>query len=231
MGVLDQSTWEQWVPPHLRGPLKDLLGMGEVAFEGTENLLGAIQRDPAGVNKSIGDAIVGGIQSVASDPVDAAKNAYNNAVGTFDRAINNTVDDYLGRLGVSSDNAKPEDLKKARKMRHTDLLSVFATAIPGSKSLKAGAKAVASSIPKNRNLGSQAASSYMIGQTLQSPSGYKGASGKPSEVAMPGGEKFEARPISQIEKAAKSYMQSRGMDVSGFSKYPEFSEERANGPV
>jgi len=44
---------------------------------------------------------------------------------------------------------------------------------------------------------------------------------------MPSGESYDARPVSQIEEAAKSYMKSQNMDVSGFSEYPAFSEQRA----
>jgi hypothetical protein len=67
----------------------------------------------------------------------------------------------------------------------------------------------------------------MIGQKLQDVEGYKGAIGKPSKVKMPSGESYDARPVSQIEEAAKSYMKAQNMDVSGFSEYPAFSEERA----
>ena len=77
------------------------------------------------------------------------------------------------------------------------------------------------------SIGEQAAQTYMVGQRLSAPSSYKSVAGKPSTVEMPSGEKFEARPISEIENAARKYMADRGMDTKGFDSYPPFSEERA----
>lgn len=85
---------------------------------------------------------------------------------------------------------------------------------------------VASSASR-RSIGERAAQTYMVGQRLSAPSSYRSVAGKPSTVEMPSGEKFEARPISEIENAARKYMADRGMDTKGFDSYPPFSEERA----
>ena len=219
--------YRQYVPPGLRGPLDDLMGMGKVVGQGGYDLLSAIQQDPRAVNQAIGDSMVGGIQGAVTDPIGTVKGMYEETTTTAKNALTKSAADYLREMfGVEPKDAKPEMITASNDARSADQAALLATLIPGTKALKAGAKAAASIASKPR-IGSQAASAYMIGQALEAPSGFKGPSGKPSTVKMPSGEEFDARPISQIEQAAKSYMQSRNMDVSGFSEYPPFSEGRA----
>ncbi len=78
-----------------------------------------------------------------------------------------------------------------------------------------------------QSVGEAAARTYQVGQFLQKPDGYKGVAGKPDVVSIPNEGKFAAMPIGPIEEAAISYMKKRGMDTSGFTEYPPFSEERA----
>ena len=53
--------YRQYVPPGLRGPLDDLMGMGKVVGRGGYDLLRAFQQDPAAVNQAVGDSMVGGL--------------------------------------------------------------------------------------------------------------------------------------------------------------------------
>lgn len=76
------------------------------------------------------------------------------------------------------------------------------------------------------SLGEAAAKSYMLGGKLTPQSGYSGASGKPSTVGMPDGQRYDAMPINAIERSARDYMRSVGMDSRAFDEFPEFSEER-----
>lgn len=76
-------------------------------------------------------------------------------------------------------------------------------------------------------LGQAAADTYRVGQRLVAPSGYSAPLGRPSTVRLPGNEQFEARPISEIEQATIDYLNSRGMDASPMTQYPQFSEDRA----
>ena len=219
------AGYEQYIPPGLRGPLKDLFGMARVTGEGGAGILRAVQKDPLAVNQAIGESMIGGIRSMATDPVGTVRGVVSDTAGTVQRALTNTAVDYLPE-GVTLANATPDQIKVANDARYADLASTAAMAIPGAKALRTGAKAAASSLG-GRSLGNQAASAYMIGQKLENVEGYKGATGKPSKVKMPSGESYDARPVSQIEEAAKSYMKSQNMDVSGFSEYPAFSEQRA----
>ena len=219
------AGYEQYIPPGLRGPLRDIFGMARVTGEGAAGLLGAVQQDPLAVNQAIGESMIGGIRSMATDPVGTVRGVVSDTAGTVQRALTNTAADYLPE-GVTLATATPDQFKAANDARYADLASTAAMAIPGAKALRTGAKAAASSLG-GRSLGNQAASAYMIGQKLEDVEGYKGATGKPSKVKMPSGESYDARPVSQIEEAAKSYMKSQNMDVSGFSEYPPFSEQRA----
>ena len=76
------------------------------------------------------------------------------------------------------------------------------------------------------SVGEAAAKSYMLGGKLTPESNYSGPTGKPSSVGMPDGARYDAKPISAIEQAARDYMQSVGIDARAFDEYPEFSEER-----
>ena len=78
-----------------------------------------------------------------------------------------------------------------------------------------------------QSIGEAASQAYMVGEKLKTFTDYKGVAGKGSSVNIPDTGRFDARPINEIESAAKSYMSSRGMDTSGFDAYPAFSEERA----
>ena len=134
------AGYEQYVPPGLRGPLRDLLGMARVTGEGGAGLLRAVQEDPLAVNKAIGESMIGGIQSMATDPVGTVRGVVSDAAGTVQRALTNTAVDYLPE-GVTLSTATPEQLKMANDARYADLASTAAMAIPGTKALKVGAKA------------------------------------------------------------------------------------------
>jgi len=77
------------------------------------------------------------------------------------------------------------------------------------------------------SVGAAAAKSYMLGDKLVPQSGYVGQAGKPSNVAMPDGGRYDAKPISAIEQSARDYMRSVGVDNRAFDEYPPFSEGRA----
>ena len=89
------AGYEQYLPPGLRGPLKDIFGMARVVGEGGAGLLNSIRQDPMAVNQAIGDSMVGGIQSAVSDPVGTARNVIRDTAGTVQRALTNTAVDYL----------------------------------------------------------------------------------------------------------------------------------------
>ncbi len=98
--------------------------------------------------------------------------------------------------------------------------------------LKAARRGGSSAIRPTRDAmmspGDSAASVYMIGDRLSPASAYRSATaGRPSQFALPGGERFDAKPINPIEQAAVEYMQRRGMDAAPLREYPQFSEERA----
>jgi len=76
-------------------------------------------------------------------------------------------------------------------------------------------------------VGGAAADTYRVGQRLALPAGYIAPRGRPSNVRMPSGDQFEARPISEIENATIDYLNSRGMDTAPMTEYAPFSEERA----
>lgn len=203
-----------YVPPQFRGAYD----MAEVAGSGISSLLKSFQSDPVGTNKAIGRGIIEGAVEVATDPVGTAK----DFAGTVGRGFTYTAADKLSDMfGIEPREASPDQLRAANKALAEDRLAAMAV-VPGVGPVAKAAKAAG-----KISLGDQAASAYMIGQKLQDVDGYKGATGKPSKVRMPSGESYDARPVSQIEEAAKSYMKSQNMDVSGFSEYPAFSEERA----
>ncbi len=64
----------QFVPPGLRGPLRDVMGMGRVTAEGGAGLINAVRSNPMAVNKAIGESMIGAI----ADPVGTAKNVYQD---------------------------------------------------------------------------------------------------------------------------------------------------------
>ena len=132
--------YRQYVPPGLRGPLDDLMGMGKVVGQGGYDLLRAIQQDPGAVNQAVGDSMVGGIRSLITDPVGTAKGVYEEATGTVGRALTDTAADYLPE-GVTMATATAADITSANDARYADLASTMAMAVPGTKALKAGAKA------------------------------------------------------------------------------------------
>jgi len=76
------------------------------------------------------------------------------------------------------------------------------------------------------SVGDAAAKTYKVGEFLKKPDNFVGVKGKPDKVNIEGNE-FAAMPINPIEEAALSYMRSRNMDTTGFTEYPQFSEERA----
>jgi hypothetical protein len=78
-----------------------------------------------------------------------------------------------------------------------------------------------------RGVGESAADTYRVGQRLAPPAGYVAPAGRPSTVRLPGDQQFEARPISEIERATAEYLNSRGMDASPMAQYAPFSEDRA----
>ena len=124
------AGYEQYLPPGLRGPLKDLFGMARVTGEGGAGILRAVQQDPLAVNKAIGESMIGGIQSLATDPVGTVRGAVSDAAGTVQRAMTNTAADYLPE-GVTLQSATTDQLKMANDARYADLASTAAMAIPG----------------------------------------------------------------------------------------------------
>lgn len=72
-----------------------------------------------------------------------------------------------------------------------------------------------------------AAETYMLRDRLATPSGYVGPLGRPSIVDIPDAGRFEARPISEIENAAREYMDARGMDSSPLREYAPVDPARA----
>lgn len=74
--------------------------------------------------------------------------------------------------------------------------------------------------------GQAAGQAYTVGDMLRRTD-YEAPAGRPSIVRMPGGEGFDARPINDLEAAARDYMRARGINDEGFSEYPAFSEDRA----
>lgn len=83
-----------------------------------------------------------------------------------------------------------------------------------------------------RNVGAAAparaaAETYMLRDRLAAPSGYVGPRGRPSVVNIPEVGRFDARPISEIENAAREYMDARGMDSSPLREYAPVDPARA----
>jgi hypothetical protein len=72
-----------------------------------------------------------------------------------------------------------------------------------------------------------AAETYMLRDRLAAPSGYVGPRGRPSVVDIPDAGRFDARPISEIENAAREYMDARGMDSSPLRGYAPVDPARA----
>ena len=132
------AGYEQYLPPGLRGPLKDIFGMARVVGEGGAGLLNSIRQDPMAVNQAIGDSMVNAI----SDPVGTARNVIRDTAGTVQRALTNTAVDYLPE-GVTLTTATPDQLKEANDARYTDMASTMAMAVPGAKGAKTVARAAA----------------------------------------------------------------------------------------
>ena len=81
----------QFVPPGLRGPLRDVMGMGRVTAEGGAGLINAVRSNPMAVNKAIGESMIGAI----ADPVGTAKGVYQDVADTATGALTKTAADYL----------------------------------------------------------------------------------------------------------------------------------------
>ena len=131
------------------------------------------------------------------------------------------------------------DTSSERRLAN-DIMAMTETGIPEMAAFapvfNAGSKAAARGIMdvagQRQGIGSAAASlndgmAYRVLDQLSTPSGYSGPSGKPDTFTLPSGGRYEARPISNIEQAAVDYMNSRGMDASPITAYPQFSPERA----
>lgn len=80
--------------------------------------------------------------------------------------------------------------------------------------------------PAPAGVGDTAEAVYNIGDQLALPSSYTSIAGKPSVVGIPDVGQFEARPINQIEQAAREYMERRGMDTTPLTSYPRQDPER-----
>tara|TARA_R110000751_G_scaffold148674_1_gene253508 strand:+ start:1857 stop:3593 length:1737 start_codon:yes stop_codon:yes gene_type:complete len=152
--------YRQYVPPGLRGPLDDLMGMGKVVGQGGYDLLRAIQQDPRAVNQAVGDSMVGGIQGAVTDPIGTVKGVYDDVTGTVGRALTNTAADYLPE-GVTMATATAADITSANDARYADLASTMAMAVPGAKALKVGAKAAS-----NVDYGGLAADATYAGRSI-----------------------------------------------------------------
>ena len=138
------AGYEQYFPPGLRGPLKDIFGMARVVGEGGAGLLRSIQQDPLAVNQAIGDSMVGGIQSAVADPVGAARGMYEDFTTTASNALNKNAAEYLMDMyGITPDQASPEQLKAVNDARYADMASLFAVVAPGLGPAAKGAKTVA----------------------------------------------------------------------------------------
>jgi len=134
------AGYEQYIPPGLRGPLRDIFGMARVTGEGAAGLLRAVQQDPLAVNQAIGESMIGGAQSLVNDPVGTVRGVVSDTASTVQRALTNTAADYLPE-GVTLANATPDQIKAANDARYADLASTAAMAVPGTKALRAGARA------------------------------------------------------------------------------------------
>ena len=134
--------FRQYIAPGLRGPLDDLMGIGKVVGQGGYDLLSAIQQDPRAVNQAIGDSMVGGIQSLITDPVGTAKSVYEETTTTAKNALTKSAADYLREMfDVEPKDAKPEMITASNDARSADQAALLAMLIPGTKALRAGAKA------------------------------------------------------------------------------------------
>ena len=136
------AGYEQYIPPGLRGPLRDIFGMARVTGEGAAGLLGAVQQDPLAVNQAIGESMIGGAQSLLNDPVGTVRGAVSDAAGTVQRALTNTAVDYLPE-GVTLAHATPAQIKMANDARYVDLASTAAMAVPGAGAASKGLGAAA----------------------------------------------------------------------------------------
>ena len=136
------AGYEQYIPPGLRGPLRDIFGMARVTGEGAAGLLGAVQQDPLAVNQAIGEGMIGGIRSMATDPVGTVRGVVSDTAGTVQRALTNTAANYLPE-GVTLATATPDQIKTANDARYADLASAAGVLIPGAGATAKGLGAAA----------------------------------------------------------------------------------------
>lgn len=123
--------YRQYVPPGLRGPLDDLMGMGKVVGQGGYDLLRAFQQDPGAVNQAVGDSMVGGIRGLITDPVGTAKGVYEDTTTTAKNALTKSAAEYLWEMyGVEPSMATPEMLTASNDARSADQAALFAM-VPG----------------------------------------------------------------------------------------------------
>ena len=173
----------------------------------------------------------------------------NTLLGRVNRAALSPLDMLLGGLtagsgvaqkgmGYASDalglDLRPGDIPTAEEQGQ---LADALYALPASRMLgaisEAGGRAAAIERMRRRRggpppVGSAAGDAYMLGDRLAPASSYRTETpGRPSQVVLPGGARFDAKPINPIEQAALEYMQRRGMDTTPMGEYPEFSEQRA----
>ena len=121
----------QFVPPGLRGPLRDVMGMGRVTAEGGAGLINAIRSNPMAVNKAIGESMIGAI----ADPVGTAKGVYQDVADTATGALTKTAADYLMDMyGIEPAEASPTQLRAANDARYADLAATAAAVLGQSKS-------------------------------------------------------------------------------------------------
>ncbi len=128
----------QFVPPGLRGPLRDVMGMGRVTAEGGAGLINAVRSNPMAVNKAIGESMIGAI----ADPVGTAKDVYQDVADAATGALTKTAADYLMDMyGIEPAEASPTQLRAANDARYADLAATAAAVVPGGKALKTLGKA------------------------------------------------------------------------------------------
>ena len=109
------------------------------------------------------------------------------------------------------------------QLRGEDAIAIGAGALESFPLVSAARRFLRGATP----VGEAASNAYRVGGRLAEAGGYTGPSGRPSVVAMPSGERFNAMPINEIEQATIDYLNRRGMDTTPMTEYPPFSEDRA----
>jgi len=179
--------------------------------------------DPSG---RYSNTLLGRVNRAALSPLDILLGGLTAGSGALSKGMG-YASDALG-LGL-----QPGDIPDAEEMGQ---IADALYALPASRMLgaasEAGGRAAAIERMRRRGgpepLGSAAADAYMLGDRLVPASSYRTETpGRPSQVMLPGGARFDAKPINPIEQAALEYMQRRGMDTTPMGEYPEFSEQRA----